>query len=251
MSKAEIMRILDYTPKGAGLDQWPPLDPKDVASGNPVQRGRYYFEGADIGLYCGVWDCTAFEGTMGAYSVDEFMILLEGSVTIREENGRETTIKAGESFLIPRGLRCAWKQPGYLRKIFVIYEDPDRPVPAKPALDHCTKIDVTAPMSPSAGPDPSLVVGDYPQWSDRQIYADVGGRFLVGLWGTTLYERKVVDFPRHELMHFTKGSLSLGDGAGASLGFDAGSTVFVPRGARLGWSSKEDVAKIYCMLMPK
>jgi uncharacterized cupin superfamily protein len=101
MSNPRIQKIHDHSPSGKGLDPWPAMDSKDVASGNPVQRGRYCFEAPDIGLYCGVWDCTAFEGTMGAYSVDEFMILLEGSVTILEESGRETTFKI-TNFVIAR-----------------------------------------------------------------------------------------------------------------------------------------------------
>jgi uncharacterized cupin superfamily protein len=60
-----------------------------------------------------------------------------------------------------------------------------------------------------------------------------------------------VDFPRHELMHFTQGSLQLTDGGGGSQAFRAGNSVFVPRGAPVGWKSTQDVAKIYCILTPK
>jgi uncharacterized cupin superfamily protein len=55
----------------------------DVKSGSPRQRGRTYSDAPDIRLSAGVWDCTALEGTM-ALPVDEFMILLEGSVTVTE-----------------------------------------------------------------------------------------------------------------------------------------------------------------------
>ena len=116
----------------------------DLKSGSPQQRGRLYFNAPDIGLSAGVWDCTAFEGTMAPYSVDEFMILLEGSVTVTEANGRVTRVEAGEAFVIPRGLDCAWQQDGYVRKIFVIYENPALPVPQKPAADHVLKLDLGA-----------------------------------------------------------------------------------------------------------
>ncbi len=251
MSIARIVNIPDHAPKGEGLDKWPEIDAKDLASGNPVQRGRNYFDAPDLGLTCGVWDCTAFETKMGPYSVDEFMILLEGTVTIAEASGRETTVNAGESFVIPRGLECIWRQSGYVRKIFVIFEDPDRPVPAKPSADHVIKIDPAAALAPCPGPDSSLVIKGQPQWSERGLYADASGRFTVGLWATTPYERKVLEFPRHELMHFVEGGPLLSDGAGGGVQFVAGQSVIVPRGAQMGWANEHMVKKIYCILMPK
>ena len=46
------------------------------------------------------------------------MILLEGEVVMVEDD-RETVIKAGESFFIPKGRRCVWNQAGYVKKFMV------------------------------------------------------------------------------------------------------------------------------------
>jgi uncharacterized cupin superfamily protein len=56
------------------------IDPADLVSGTPVQRGYLCDE---IGGYiAGVWDCTAQTAHMSAYEVDEFMYLLDGSLVM-------------------------------------------------------------------------------------------------------------------------------------------------------------------------
>jgi len=249
MISARLMRMFPHT-GGDGLDDWGDIPAADLVSGSPRQRGRYYFNAPDIGLSAGVWDCTAFDAKMGPYSVDEFMILLEGSVTVTEADGRVTGIQAGESFVIPRGLNCAWKQEGYVRKIFVIYENPAAPVPARPAADHVIKLDLTAALSPCAGPDPALLNGPEPRCAEHVVYGDASGRLTIGLWSATPYDRKATPFGRYELMHFLDGQVDLHDGGASGQAFQAGETIFVPKGVPLGWRNKSDVKKIFVILMP-
>lgn len=249
MSSAHLMRIFPHA-GGDGLDDWEAMSADELASGSPRQRGRYYFNAPDIGLSAGVWDCTAFEGKMAPYSVDEFMMLLEGSVTVTEASGRVTQVKAGESFIIPRGLNCSWKQNGYVRKIFVIYENPAAPVPARPAADHVIKLDLAAAMSPCDGPNPALLAGPPPQCREHLAYTDASGQLTIGLWSATPYDRKATPSGRYELMHFLDGQVDLHDGGPSGQAFQAGETIFVPKGLPLGWRSKVDVKKIFVILMP-
>ena len=249
MSSARLMRMFAHA-GGDGLDDWGDIPPTELASGSPKQRGRYYFNAPDTGLSAGVWDCTAFESRMAPYPVDEFMLLLEGSVSVTEGNGRVTQVNAGEGFLIPRGLDCAWKQDGYVRKIFVIYENPAAPAPAKPAADHVIKLDLGARLSPCDGPDPALLNGPEPRCAEALSYTDASGQLTVGLWSATPYDRKATPFGRYELMHFLEGQVDLHDGGTSGQAFQAGETIFVPKGAPLGWRSKSDVKKIFVILMP-
>jgi hypothetical protein len=249
MISARLMRMFPHA-GGEGLEDWGEIPAADLVSGPPQQRGRTYFNAPDIGLSAGVWDCTAFEGAMAPYTVDEFMILLEGSVTVREANGRATRVDAGESFVIPRGLDCAWKQDGYVRKIFVIYENPAAPVPRKPAADHVVKLDLKARLEPCGGPDPALLNGAEPQCAEHIVYIDASGRLTVGLWTATPYDRKATPFGRYELMHFLEGQVELHDGGGSGQAFQAGETIFVPRGVPLGWRNETEVRKIFVILTP-
>jgi uncharacterized cupin superfamily protein len=249
MISARLMRLFPHA-DGEGLEDWGEIAAADLVSGSPKQRGRYYFNAPDIGLSAGVWDCTAFEGKMGPYSVDEFMILLEGSLTMTEANGRVTRVEAGESFIIPRGLDCAWKQDGYVRKIFVIYENPAVPVPAKPAADRVVKLDLGAALEPCAGPDPAALNGPEPRCAEHVAYSDTSGQLTIGLWSATPYDRKAAPFNRYELMHFVDGQVELHDGGTSGQAFQAGETIFVPKGVPLGWRNTSDVKKIFVILMP-
>lgn len=249
MTSARLMRVFAHA-GGDGLADWGDVPAADLISGAPKQRGRHYFDAPDIGLSAGVWDCRAFEGKMAPYSVDEFMILLEGSVTVTEENGRVTHVKAGESLLIPRGLDCAWRQDGHVRKIFVIYDNPAAPVPAKPAAEHVIKLDLKAALAPCGGPDPALLNGPEPRCSENVAYTDASGQLTIGLWSATPYDRKATPFGRYELMHFLEGQVDLHDGASSGQAFQAGETIFVPKGLPLGWKSTTDVKKIFVILSP-
>jgi len=73
----------------------------------------------------------------------------------------------------------------------------------------------------------------------------------VGLWDTTGYHRKLIDFPRHELMHLLEGSVTFTDAKGAAQTFTKGDTFFVPLGAPNSWKSEGYLRKIYCIFLPK
>lgn len=105
------------------LERWDDIPAEELDSGNPVQNGYFYVDDKASGLMAGVWDCTAMTTAMAPYPVNEFMILLDGEVTMIEESGRETLVRAGESFIIPKGLLCIWRQDVYVKKFFVIFDD--------------------------------------------------------------------------------------------------------------------------------
>ena len=74
--------IVRFEPKGpvGELHRWDDIPASDLESGHPVQRGHFYLNDTERGLSAGVWDCTAFTAKPGPYSVNEFMLILEGSV---------------------------------------------------------------------------------------------------------------------------------------------------------------------------
>ena len=187
---------------------------------------------------------------MAPYPVNEFMLVLEGAVTIVEANGRATTVEAGRSFILPKGLPCVWQQTGYLRKFYVIFDDPSGLVPANPGALSVILPDVAAPLAPLAV-DPAPIVGQLPVQHSRSWFTDLTGQWTVGVWDATPYERKVSPSGRYELMHLLEGSVTLTDGQGGSQSFKAGDSFLVPLGAPNGWRSTEYVRKIYCIFQPK
>ena len=251
MATGKIIRFEPQGPAGTGLVRWPDFPPGILAAGKPVQRGHTYFEDKAIGLSAGVWDCTAMAGKLEPYSVNEFMIVLEGAVTIVDARDRAVTIKAGESFLLPKGLPCVWRQDGYIRKFFVIFDDASGKTPPDPAVLEVLRPDPQAALAPSTGPAPELLASAAPSQRDKQYFADLTAQWTVGVWDSTAYHRKTISFPRHELMHILEGEVTLTEEGGSAQTFKAGDTFFVPMGTRCNWKSTGYVRKIYCIMQPK
>ena len=228
------------------LEPWPDYPLAEIASGTRANNGHFLYENKAEGLSVGVWEQGANETHWMDYPVHEFMIILEGAVTIEERNC-ETTITAGQSFVIPKGRNCRWKQKDRVRKIFVILD-----AGVAKSDSHVVKIDTDAKQSHSPPPSADVLLSSPPPTQQAlDFYEAHGGRFSVGLWSTTHYRRKLISFPRWELMHILEGQVSMDDGEGHAHEFRAGDTFFVPHGATNAWTSTADLKKIFCILLPK
>lgn len=233
------------------LEEWEAMDAGDLESDVPVQRGHFYLNDEKIGLMTGVWDCTAFTGKMGAYPVDEFMYLLEGSVTMELEDGTSTTVSAGESFIIPKGLVCKWIQTGYVKKYFVIYTGREGVVhdnPAQYGIMTPKPADATTPIVIN---DTSRIIGAVPEQTNHAYYTDATGQFSVGMWRSSAFERPVFEFDHYDLMCILEGEATVSDGADNVNICKTGDGVFVPEGANYKWQCDVPVTKVYCAFTPK
>lgn len=226
MSNPKIIQFEPQGPADLGMAEWDAIDPGTLESGNPVQHGHLYHQDEALGYMAGVWDCTAMTGKLEPYSVHEFMFVLEGSVTMVLEDGSETTVSAGEPFVIPKGLVCRWKQPGYIRKFFTIFEDP-----GAPAADDVASLGIILPHSPVDYRDPS-------------------GRMTVGVRDRDSFEGENRPHPHHELAHLLEGTVTVTEADGGSRKFEAGNTFYVPKGAQCSWICSESVMAIYATLDP-
>ena len=248
-----IIRFEPYGPAETGLQEWDPIDPAGLESGEPVQRGHIYHQLDAPGYLTGVWDCTAMTEKFQPYAVHEFMLVLEGSITMVAADGSEVTTNAGEAFFLPKGLPGQWRQEGYVRKYFVIFEDPNGQ-PAKDP-DALGVISLEASGPPGGLPeaeiaDPSIFIGDVPTQHNHVYFQYPTGQMTVGLWTSTPFETAATPFPRNEFMHLLEGSVTLTDGDGVEHHFKAGDTAYVPKGAVCGWKSTQDVRKFYVIFEP-
>ena len=131
---------LSATPTGFGKSP-DDLSSMEFESTTPIQHSHSYFECDEQGLYIGVWDTTDMVEAAGPYPCDEFMVVLEGSVDIKNnKTGAKQKVSAGESFIIPQGYDCQWHQQGYLRKFYLIYEPPTRDIPVTPVIESIIKV---------------------------------------------------------------------------------------------------------------
>jgi uncharacterized cupin superfamily protein len=240
-------------PADSGLEVWEEINPDELQSGTPVQRGHLYFNDEETGLMAGVWDCTPMTLKPGPYPVSEFMHVLEGSVTIVHEDGTEETMRAGDNFIIPKGTPCTWKQTEYIRKFFVIFDDASVAASNDPAQLRVIRPQPQGPdggLTPAEAGDPAAFVGAVPDISEHTYFTDPSGQLIVGLWEASAMERPVGPINRCELMLPVEGEMTL-LGDGEEFHFKTGDAVYVPVGAPYGWRSSGKVRKIYCIFMKK
>ncbi|MEQ8667071.1 MAG: cupin domain-containing protein [Rhodospirillales bacterium] len=244
-----VSRITRMEPGPDGFEVWEQIPDSALIRGKPTQRGRMVWDDKDTGLQVGAWDCTTMTTVMEPYSVHEFMHILEGAVTIVHEDGSELTVEAGERFVIPKGTVCSWKQQGYIRKYFVIFDDPSGAKAENPSTLRAFKLDPHAELSPSPVVGGSFR-GGVPNQAERVFFEDPTGQLSVGLWMSTPFEREPAAFDRCELMLPVEGEMTL-IGNGREQTFRPGDAAFVPEGADYCWKSEETVAKIYVIFKAK
>ncbi|WP_373506015.1 cupin domain-containing protein [Aestuariivirga sp.] len=244
MTKPAIIPFDPATP----MEPWDDFAEADVVSGSRKQNGRVLFEDKARGLSAGIWEQGANESRWMDYPVNEFMTVLEGEIVIVEED-RTLSVKAGESFIIPKGLRCRWTQPSHVKKFFVIHEDASGLANKGPL--HAMKIDPKVTLAPSTPPAAAMLLSPVPTQHGHDYFTDATGQLNIGVWDTTGYTRKLIDFPRHELMHLLEGSVIMDDGAGTVQTFKAGDTFFVPMGTPNSWKSEDYLRKIFVIFQSK
>lgn len=122
MEKISVIRLNRDGPRETGLTFWGHLENENVIEGNPTETGHNYFTNGTGQLTAGVWECTPCTSQIDSYPVDEFCTILSGMVVLTDENGHAETFKPGDSFVIPKGLKCTWHMPETTRKYYVIFD---------------------------------------------------------------------------------------------------------------------------------
>jgi uncharacterized cupin superfamily protein len=215
----------------------------------PVQHSHEYYADEELGLYVGVWDTTDMTETAGPYACDEFMYLLEGEAVIKNcKTGVKEKAKAGEAFLIPRGYDCQWHQSGYLRKYYLISENPNEPVPEKPTVEGIIIPSDDAPMKPLDGEAPFWIENGNPLQKQHVCYPDTTGKFLSGTWESEPFESETRPFPYNEFAYVRSGSLTVVDESGGSFNFKSGDALFLPEGVVCRVEVTEKVRLFFAVL---
>jgi len=242
--------VIRYKPDETDLQVWDPMESESLLSGNPVQRGCEYFRSHQGKLHSGIWDCTAFETRLAPYDVHEFMLLLEGSVTIIDADNKEYRFHQGQGFVIPKGLNCRWKQDDYVKKFYVILEDASDPAATGGDFDKPILLDPALPLAAMTGLNADDFIGDLPEMSIQNFYQDAANQFNVGVWESTAMTRVPGTIGRSELMHIVSGQGEVVNGDGVRYGFGPGDTFMVPINMGYQWVSEQPVKKIFCSFAP-
>lgn len=114
--------VLNEAELEAGLAKMDTTDPLVIVGEPPVQHDNVLFTNDAGNMFVGMWDSTAFDSEMRPFPWHEFVQMLDGEVSITEEDGTEHVFKAGDAFFIPKGTVCHWKANGYVKKYYSILD---------------------------------------------------------------------------------------------------------------------------------
>ena len=91
--------------------------PERVLAGDPV-HSTWLVDQAE-GLWCGLWQSTPGRWTV-SYDEWEYVYIHSGHSVLTDAEGRATTLKAGDSYVIQPGFRGTWEGIATTLKDFVI-----------------------------------------------------------------------------------------------------------------------------------
>ncbi len=98
-----------------------PQETATFISGTPMGADHSYFDRANPKYRMGIWRSQPYTEYYESYAADEFMVVLDGEVTLEAEGFAETYRK-GDAFFVPKGFRGYWRQDQPMLKYYVIIE---------------------------------------------------------------------------------------------------------------------------------
>jgi len=101
------------------------IDPATVADGPAEEVGHIFFTNVAGNVNVGVWACSPCTERVRDYPYDQCCFVLEGSLTITDEDGHPETFGPGDAFVIPRGFNGLWTMTEPYKNYFITVE-PER-----------------------------------------------------------------------------------------------------------------------------
>ena len=117
MPSASVVKLDALTTQGEEYY----LAPEKLIEGNPRQTVWLQHTDASAQFHVGLWRSEPGKWRI-SYTEEEYCHMLEGVSIITSEGGDAVTVKAGESFVVPRGFAGTWEVVEVSTKRFVLYE---------------------------------------------------------------------------------------------------------------------------------
>jgi uncharacterized cupin superfamily protein len=217
-----------------------PFKAAPLSSIDPFMDGRQVAYAGPDGVSAGIVH------TSKTLDIDDFphteVIVVHAGHVVLQSPEQTLELGIGASAVIGRGTALKFQaQPDTYWAFCAVTSPSAEPTPGLTALDPL------AMLSPSAAPEPQILIGPTPQCRSRNAFEDDTTNLRVGVWDSTPYARHGRAHKLNELMHLIEGSVTLQAPDGSSVTVNPGDTVFVPQGAPCAWSSARYVRKVYAV----
>lgn len=95
-----------------------------TAQGDPELRvtSRVLYKDPTGAFRTGFWAAQPGPPAPIAYSMDEFCVVLEGSVQVTDAAGHAEVYRQGDSFVVPNGFTGTWQNLTAVRKFFAVFK---------------------------------------------------------------------------------------------------------------------------------
>ena len=110
--------VLDQDKLGEKLKNLDTPFPYECDGVHPMQKNATLFMNETGNMRVGMWESTAFKGKMKAFPYNEFVQVLEGGISVIEQDGNKHEFSAGDVFFVPQGTVCSWQFTGNVRKFY-------------------------------------------------------------------------------------------------------------------------------------
>lgn len=90
-------------------------------AGQPLQRTWNHYTSGDGKFFAGIWEAEPGCWKI-AYTEHEFCRILSGHSLLRDADGNEYALQAGDDMVIPAGFEGEWEVVETTRKLYSIYE---------------------------------------------------------------------------------------------------------------------------------
>lgn len=111
----------------------------ELETEQPTQKGRCFFSDTEEGIRSRIWQATPYSLKRKVRAATEFAVLLDGAIIIVSDEGVPTTVKAGDAYVLPRGLGYKWIQQANVRKYYASFTLPKAKNCDSPRLQHVTR----------------------------------------------------------------------------------------------------------------
>ncbi len=104
---------------------WTAVTHAGIIEGDPKERSTLFFaqmRNAPGKVRIGIWESTAYAEKIVDYDKDEFMVVLEGSCLIIDDDGSEERFETGDVFFMPKGFTGIWRQTEPMKKYFAMVD---------------------------------------------------------------------------------------------------------------------------------
>lgn len=111
-----------------GMSPWSEMPLVGAAVDNSAPTERFFrtfdqFIDAPSQVRAGVWEATAYAEKLEDYPYNEIVFVVEGSISILDEEEHEERFEPGDCFFLEKGFSGEWRQHSKL-KIFHMTVDP-------------------------------------------------------------------------------------------------------------------------------